>query len=201
MPMQCPNIETLFAFVAGADGDAVEAHLASGCGACRRLVAQARELSRLARVDFDTPAPWVVRRAARIPREARSKAALPHLHVLARLAFDTLLEPFAAGARTASLEARQLLFEAEGYDLDVRISTSAGGTHAIRGQILPPADRDAASAAGVGLLLLAPDGDALDGVTDGGGEFEYVGLGEGTYSLLVDLPDVSLLVEELPVFS
>jgi len=85
----------------------------------------------------------VIRRAVDLfpakPRPAAAPApAGPLRRLVAVLGFDSaLLAPQAAGLRSAGAASRQLLYSAQGRDVDLRIAAGAGGWQ-VSGQVLGP---------------------------------------------------------------
>ncbi|MDQ6618148.1 MAG: hypothetical protein M3Z31_00370 [Pseudomonadota bacterium] len=116
---------------------------------------------------------------------------------VAALTFDSWATPsLAFGVRNAPSETRQMLFSAEGRDIDLRITPAARG-FAISGQILGP---DASG--NVELLRVGDDSlvatqphDAVD--VDDIGEFHLADVAAGRYQLILRVPDAEI---ELPLF-
>lgn len=146
----------------------------------------------------DAPAAWRERAVAawRAPAPSLAgqvTAALQRLHAV--LSFDSwATAPLAAGLRAAGPAhpaQRQLVFSAEGRDVDLRISAQ-GAAYAIRGQVLGPDD--------AGLVSLAPAPDAppvgqcpLDEL----GEFHLGSIAPGRYTLSLRVTGHEIL---LPAF-
>lgn len=99
--------------------------------------------------------------------------------IAAVLTFDSWATPAAAaGTRSPrSATTRHLLFNAEGRDIDLRVSTTGGGGYAISGQILGPDDAGS-------IALIPPDGGAERRVeVDALGEFRAEGLDAGAWQV------------------
>jgi hypothetical protein len=100
----------------------------------------------------------------------------------------------ALGVRSVPSDTRQLLFSADGRDIDVRVSPSRPG-FTITGQILGP------DASGAVELMTSGHAEAAAAVATGTldelGEFHLSGIEPGRYTLLVRSPSVEI---ELPPF-
>jgi hypothetical protein len=97
-------------------------------------------------LDLWAAAPQAVPRAASPAPQPGLQAGLRRL--MATLAFDSLgLQPQAAGMRSAAPSAlRQLLYTAEGRDIDLRIAPAEDGLHwVISGQVLGPEQHGSAA--------------------------------------------------------
>lgn len=106
-----------------ADRAALEAHLASGCQSCQR---QSSVLGRLAatteaEVEYEPP-PDVVRRAKGIFPSRRPKQKRDSFRtILARMIYDSVLDPLPAGVRSKDRPS-QALYEAADYAVDLHMS-------------------------------------------------------------------------------
>jgi hypothetical protein len=100
--------------------------------------------------------------------------------ILAALSFDSWAgAPLAAGLRSTGSATRQLVFSAEGRDVDLRI-TPQGAVFSIRGQVLGPDD--------AGTVALAPEPGSAGTAhppcpLDELGEFHLGSVAPGRYSL------------------
>jgi len=145
----------------------------------------------------DAPQAWMQRaiEAWRSPVEAPLAEAGRALRerVQAWLRFDSwAAAPLAAGLRSTGTSAtRQLVFSAEGRDVDLRIAPAEGGRFSVSGQVLGPDER--------GTVLLAHEGGpaAHETALDDFGEFHLEDVEPGRYRLSLALPSQVL---ELPVF-
>lgn len=130
----------------------------------------------------DAPADWQRRaltawRASASLSLAQAVDALRQ-RVLAVLSFDSWAQsPLAAGLRSTGSTTRQLVFSAEGRDIDLRISPS-GERFAVHGQVLGPDDS--------GAVALAPEQVAAtvyETALDAMGEFHLADVAPGRYQL------------------
>jgi hypothetical protein len=198
--MACPSYETLIAYVAddlpNVAGDAVERHLAAGCGDCGYAADQARATRVLAEALSSAPREWVAR-AARIPRDMVAGIAR---EIVAVLACDTFRSPSAAGTRSArSHDARQILFRAGDFDVDLRVAPSGADRVRLSGQLFYSGDGDADERTTGAALLLTGRGAALERRTGALGEFSFESVPDGDYDLTIDAGTARLLVESVPV--
>src|SRR5207249_11553234 len=114
----------------------IESHLARGCPDCRAAFdVWSRVQATLVNERTYTPPDSAVRMVkqeftAAYSREQRST-------VLASLLFDTFAQPLAAGIRSTVAVARQLVYEAEGLTVDLRLdSQPRSGKILVVGQVL-----------------------------------------------------------------
>jgi anti-sigma factor RsiW len=88
--------------------------------------------------DSVDPPPAVMIRALQLfERRARRSQFTLIQRIIATLQFDSMQMPLAYGTRSRHFSARQLLFSADPYDIDLRI-TSHGDTWSLEGQVLGP---------------------------------------------------------------
>lgn len=154
----------------------------------------------------DAPADWQARAVAawRRPQPAPDRLAQVRTRLQALLQFDSwATAPLAAGLRSTGSATRQLVFSAEGRDVDLRI-VPQGDTYAIRGQVLGPDDEGHVRLAATGGPADGTPARAADGVDDGRqtaldtlGEFHLGGITPGHYTLHLVLGDTEVA---LPAF-
>ncbi len=116
--------------------------------------------------------------------------------VRAVLSFDSWAQPaLATGLRSASSETRHLLFNAQGRDVDLRISPNAGA-FMLSGQILGPDE------SGVLELVTCDErspGPARSAALDDMGEFRLDGVNTGTYLLTLRVGGVDITLPAIEV--
>ena len=119
-----------------------EEHLAA-CARCSRQVAGLRHVTTLMRTDDSVDAPRdLVSEAVRLFRSRPASERAPGLlrRVLATLSFDSSALTPAFGVRSGqAAPARQMLFSAGGFDIDLRLAGGGDGW-TIAGQVLGPCD-------------------------------------------------------------
>jgi hypothetical protein len=204
--MTCPSTECLAGFAAGDLGAgeraSVDAHLAGRCEACERELARFAQLRRLASPDvLEDPPPWVLQRAASIPAEAGSGTLSRFLGTIAGLVFDSLVGPLPTGARTTATSGRQLLYRALDYDVDLRLDHSGADGYRVAGQVLPGVERQLDAVASVDVVLTRQGRAVAVGSTNEIGEFAFESLGEGTYTIAIDVREETLLIEGIVIKS
>ncbi len=127
-------------------------------------------------------------------RTAQALASLRRL--VATLDFDSGLNPpLAYGMRSSGDSVRQILFTAEGHDIDLRVTrTATPHRFAISGQVLGP------EAAGqVRLTAVRPMDASVTATIDEWGEFVLPAVGSGVYALRFELEDRLIEVPELEI--
>ena len=105
----------------------VERHLAEPCERCRVAVAWAQRVTTLARQEaaLDVPDHLVRRAVASFPARRTKKVAWPK-RLLAKLVFDSALEPALAGVRTGKGGTRQAMYRAGAFLVDLRVDFDRG---------------------------------------------------------------------------
>jgi anti-sigma factor RsiW len=170
---------------------ALQAHLAT-CATCAAEAAAVARLIGSMRADEGEDAPpHVVARAARLMRQ-RAQPPAPGLRarLLGVLQFDSGQRPQALGVRSAMTAARQLLFSAGNYELDLRLTPS--GTHwAITGQML--------GADATGSVECSGQYGTSEVRLSALGEFSLPPVPPGTYSLVLHLSEVDLAFPPIEV--
>jgi anti-sigma factor RsiW len=114
-------------------------HLAQ-CAACAERLATIQRTIAALHDDAGEDAPaYVIARAKRLLPQFRTQQAEPSplRRVLAALNFDSFSVQPAYGLRSGQTTARQMLFNADDHDLDLRI-TPAGEQWVVAGQVLGP---------------------------------------------------------------
>ena len=100
----------------------IETHLATGCPDCTPVCGMWKRVYSIATSDASLAPPDDVVRVVKQEMAARQLAE-PSPWTLARLVFDSLNEPLAAGVRSGAFDARQLMFDAEGTMVDLVLDT------------------------------------------------------------------------------
>lgn len=150
----------------------VERHLAEACIECKQQQSTWTAVVQTAKVEKEyTPADAVVRR---VEQEFTLRKPRPE-PILARLIFDTFAQPQMAGVRSAgTLTARQVLYEAGGIAVDLRLESRPGSDQVSAvGQVQ---DRSARAflRPHLPVALVGPQGDTLMQVTTNEfGEFQF----------------------------
>ncbi len=196
-------------FVRGvADPEAEETmreQLASDPGASRGAVEALRQVAAVGRWDAEHPVPDHAVRIAKaigsLRRRGAPEPSVERVSILRRLpfavAFDSLLQPAVAGTRDLQTLHRQLVFEAEGYSVDVRMEHELEPPSAVVvGQVLSRED-EARPVEGMPVLLVSDQQVVGRTVTGTYGEFQAEGLPRDPLSLYLLAGSEECL--ELPV--
>jgi hypothetical protein len=102
--------------------DLMDAHRATGCTRCERRIDALTRLSSVARSEKTIEVPnHLVRSALALFASQSSNFGARRASVVARLLFDSFMQPLAAGVRGQQRLSRQVLYQADGYSLDLRI--------------------------------------------------------------------------------
>jgi hypothetical protein len=169
---------------------AMEAHLASGCGRCQRIVEVLRGVAVAAGKAGYEPSDDVIRLAKAIfPVHARQKVLSP------RLVFDSFRQPLTAGMRSQDRLARHALYETGSFSLDLQVEREPdGGLITMIGQL---SDRGTpeASTANVPVLLMARENLVASTICNRFGEFQLQYKSAPHLRLSVPLPSAETRLE------
>jgi hypothetical protein len=114
----------------------MQRHLSSGCPSCNRAANLLRKLVLpAAEPEVEVPA-FVVRKAKAIFN-------IPRKRLVARIVFDSFLQPLPAGVRSRNQMFRQAMFEAGSVLVDVRLQDQQDGKILITGQVADKASPNA----------------------------------------------------------
>ncbi len=137
----------------------------------------------------DAPPAWQQRALAAWRAPAAGPSLLEQVaeagrRLLASLSFDSWAQaPLAAGLRSAvASPTRQLVFSAEGRDVDLRIAP-AGLGYTVSGQILGPEESGTAVLSPAGTVASNDASGALQATVDPLGEFRLAAVTPGRYEL------------------
>jgi hypothetical protein len=147
---------------------------------------------RRSRVLEDAPEP-VIQRVLDLWQRPASPAVAPGplRRLVAALSFDSAgLTPGAVGLRGGS-STRQLLFSADGRDIDLRIEAGAGATWQLSGQILGPDE--------AGTVALRCGSHQAQAAWNELSEFRFEGLPAGMCQLTLRTADWELVLPELQI--
>lgn len=164
-------------------------HLAA-CLQCEGKLLQLQQLISTMRADQSVDAPRdVIAYAKNLFVTAQTTTTSIVRLIVAALSFDSLTSAPAYGTRSGQTEMRQLLFSAEGNDIDLRISPQPEGW-VVSGQVLGSAKGNAEA------VLL---GDAISTVATLNelSEFSFAPVPAGNYQLNLRLGELEVQVPEL----
>ena len=150
----------------------MQMHLDSGCEPCQERVAIWRKMRRSASLEatFQPPVDTV-----RVVKAAFGNAGFeskPLAGIIAELIFDSFRTPQVAGARSAAMQSRQMLFSATPFQIDVNIEAKPGETRlSVTGQLMDTSQPDSI-ARGIPVTLSNRRGQTIQTVTNNFGEFQ-----------------------------
>ncbi|HKW68425.1 MAG TPA: hypothetical protein VJP04_14115 [Terriglobales bacterium] len=166
---------------------AIESHLATGCAACSSAATLWKSFLGVAAKEQEyTPPPQAIRLVE--AQFAAAKVTAPSTPCLTSLVFDSFARPLPAGIRSGAPVARQMVYEAEGVTIDLRIDKHANSKAlSIVGQVLDARTLRLASEA-VPVALLNRQGEALQSTwTTNFGEFHLEVAAEAEMQLAIEV--------------
>jgi hypothetical protein len=168
-----------------------QAHV-SGCSHCTAEAAWLERVIGLMRGNDaeDPPADVVKQVIALFGSRAIAPPPSPRRRIIAWLSFDSAQFPLARGVRSGIFANRQLLFNAQGFDLDLRI-TPTGSMWTVSGQVL-------GTDAGGQVELEGPT-TTMQAALNGMCEFTLPPVLAGNYILTIRLREVDIEVASLQI--
>jgi hypothetical protein len=116
--------------------DDIAAHLASGCTSCKAAFEMWRQVRTVAENEASVMVPEDLVRMVKMEFVIEDLKE-PQNSLDGRLVFDTRTQPLTAGIRAGGVTARQLVYEADGLTVDLRLDTQPQSTKVCAiGQIL-----------------------------------------------------------------
>lgn len=179
---------------------ALLAHIASGCQRCRADADYLTALITLMRTDRSQTAPAHTLQAVMDlfdKKPPSTSVDFIRRKITAILAFNSFQPPALAGVRNLRGFGKQLLFKADGYDIDLRFNSSdQTDLESLLGQVL---QKDTGAGVAGAVVSLSTEGEQiLLTATDAFGIFNFRNLpAQRRYDLEVILPDVEILVKEV----
>jgi hypothetical protein len=134
----------------------IESHLARGCCDCRATLGVWNQVQTMVSNETSYMPPESLVRM--VKQEFAATKSPKQESVLASLLFDTFAQPLTAGIRSGAAVARQLVYEAEGLTVDLRLdSQPQSGKVLVVGQVLDKR-HPRVSPNGVSIALWTPNG-------------------------------------------
>jgi hypothetical protein len=163
----------------------------STCARCAAEKAWLEKVIGLMRTDAGEDAPpAAIARARRLFQPRMVSAPSERRRVLALLRFDSRQQPLGIGVRSGQPAGRQLLFKAEEYDLDMRI-TPAGSDWQVSGQLLGPDTKGQVELQGAAGMVQAELNDL--------GEFNLPLTPPGVYGFVLRLGSLAVEIPPLEI--
>ena len=118
--------------------ETMQKHLASGCRRCMDTVARWQKIRNAAALEASHQPPAAEVRIAKAAFAAAGRATqLSGKGSFVEVLFDSFLQPMMAGARSAGLGTRQMLYRADPYQIDIQIEAKPEGNRLmVTGQLL-----------------------------------------------------------------
>jgi hypothetical protein len=134
----------------------MDAHRAAGCIRCDKRIDTLARLSVVAHNEKTIDVPdYLVRSALALFASQSSNFGARRASILASMVFDSFMQPLAAGVRSQQRVSRQVLYQADGYSLDLRIEQERDGSQLfVVGQVFDRS-RPQTPIANVPVLLLS----------------------------------------------
>jgi hypothetical protein len=151
----------------------LQRHLDSGCKKCLKSIAMWRSILDIARDEAGPPPPESAVRGAEacygLYRGWESPSTVP---TLAELVFDSFRQPVPAGARSSVTSGRQLLYESDGVDIDIRTHFDTDANRVfLAGQVLDSSNPNA-NMKDISVMLVDEREMLTQTVTNASGEFQ-----------------------------
>ena len=171
----------------GSTAGVAQSHLA-GCSQCAKTLEQLRQTFSLMQTDTAEDAPRdVLFRAINVFQSA-PKVSLSR-RILAVLSFDSLTAAPAFGTRSGASEVRQLIYSAEGSDIDLHIAVE-GNKWVIAGQLLSESCKD-------GEVAIEGENVSFSSKLNESCEFKFSEVPSGDYRLRLRLSDIEVEVPRI----
>ena len=202
--MKCPSFETLIDFLDDrltvAEAESVAAHVEAGCDRCAETRDWYENVRLIASSDESVePPPWILKRAIRIFENQPRPGVMERIGAaVASLVFDSFARPAVAGVRSTETAARQMLYRAGNYSVDLQIESSGQSLCELKGQVLREGEAAFESVRRL-TLELTGESETRSAVTDQMGEFAFGAVRPGDYELRIKMAEGTITIPELPI--
>lgn len=205
--MGCPNLNILADYTRGllaeAEHDVISSHLISGCQPCQEQHTWLSEVARLTAQDssFEYPE-WVIKRVVAEFEAQQVSITSKARQFFAQLIFDSLNPNQLVGVRSGAggmgqSTGRQTLYQAEGYDIDLRFEQIHDtNIEELIGQVLPK-QANGLELAGNNVWLIKNNCTIGKSRTNTRGIFRFMGIVSGTYDLKISTPEGEINIQQL----
>jgi hypothetical protein len=206
--MTCLSWESLLSLIRGQTDEAGRAGIAAHLANCRRCQGNQQWLAEVLRLTAEDPPlrfPAEIR-ASVINQFRQQAAAIPappsKLKLVAQLIFDSLLPQPLAAVRSESGDdeppGRQMLYHADGYDIDLRFERGARKEdYELIGQALA-LEQTGADVGALEVELLRDELVVTRAQTDERGLFRFVQIPAGVCDLRIILPTGEISIRRIP---
>ena len=177
----------------------LEAHLASGCGDCGEAYRMwSLILSAAARQTEYEPPQDVVRSVKFAFGMAHQVHSWSKMATLARLVFDSFLEPLQVGVRGTTLASRHFLHDTGNFVIDLRLEKEPAGRVFLVGQALPK-EAGGCDTAGASVVVVDKSERLLaQAIANSVGEFQVEFDDTREVMVYIAIPDESVIAIALP---
>jgi hypothetical protein len=204
--MACATLDEILALIQGTmevtAKAGIQAHMSSGCKTCAENHRWLKEMLAVTAQDesFDFSEETIAWSVAQFKAAGVSEPT--RMQILARLVFDNLLpsRPVEVRSMAAPAVSRQMLYQAGGYDVDLRVEQfEAPGTILVLGQIVSTAKKPGELA---GLSVeMTRSGSGQDEKkqteTDARGMFRLRDVTPGEYDIVIHVPEGDLAINAI----
>jgi Carboxypeptidase regulatory-like domain len=212
--MSCPPLNELLDYarrlLTATERERVAAHLETDCQACAENMQWLTEVtsSSLEHPSYllpaETPQGMMAWFRSQPPHESRSPLQVLARQLAAHLLFDSFAQSEWAMVRTHASDdgvapERQMLFQTEGYDIELRFETTKDPQREdlrqdLMGQVLP---QSAQPAANVTVELRQGDQSKHSAATDARGYFKFARLPRESYDLKIHVPEGEINIAQV----
>lgn len=213
--MRCPFLNSLLDYARGQisakERTEIVTHISDGCQSCQENLRWLEEALRLAAADksYVLPEELILQVVAQF--KARLAMPLsPLRQFFAQLIFDSFIPSRLAGLRSAppggsAVVGRQLHYQTEGYDIDLRFERPEGSeAEEMIGQVLPtgpqgPQDalREPMELTRLSAQLLQGEVEVECAQTDARGVFRFARIQSGVYNLKLRVPEGEINIDAI----
>jgi hypothetical protein len=180
-------------------GNEMKQHLDRGCVACNKAEQTWRQIVNLAKQEntYEPPA-WAMDAVMASFRSRKNQSSLENKFELAKLVFDSALQPLAAGVRSNASVVRQLLYRSGTMCIDMRMQPKPGSqTMVLIGQVMDSASPDH-GLGGIPVSLLCEGNTLSQSKTNAVGEFDFGLTAADHLQLVFGIEDSRKIVVPVP---
>lgn len=204
--MNCPTSAQLIDYLRGQlpaiEKDTIQLHLSAGCQRCQEERAWLAESLQLARTDQSFEFSEAnIRQAVNLFKSQMTVPQASLGQLLGRLIFDSFrAQPLTATRGDLTMErsvsGRQMLYKAEGYDVDLRFERGDHSeTDTLIGQIL--SEQSSTLSSSFTVRLICDREETASTTTNASGMFRFAYLPTGTYDLLIRVPEGEIQIRQI----
>lgn len=177
----------------------IEAHLTQGCGDCDRTLRLWNVVLQAGRREMNNiPPNNEVERAKRLFSTPEKSGFFSLRQTVAKLIFNSTMQPLLAGVRSSAGPAQQFVYEAAPFTVAIQIRPLAGdGRSFLVGQILSNGESEIADSR-IDVTLLSGEVQIGNTTVGPGGEFDFEVRQSSGLSLRIEAAGHGIILAELP---